>query len=109
MPERDGVSQRAKSFIKVIVQGRLNSTDAIGQSTANLTDAEFAMLKRLVKKQDRDVTHATVAPVDTAQYRSPRSLTPKIPSYVCSYGEKGSGNDGTGARPARITIGWHGS
>ena len=48
-----------------------------------MTDAELAMLKRLVEKQDRDAAHATVAPVDTAQYRSPGSLTPEIQSYVC--------------------------
>ena len=70
-PEGDGLSQRNKSFIKEIVQG-----------TANLTDAEFAMLKRLVEKRDRDAAHATVAPVDTAQYRSPGSLTLEILSDV---------------------------
>ena len=89
-PEGDGFSQRAKSFTKEIGQGKVNSTNAIGQSTANLTDAEFAMLKRLVEKRDRDAAHATVAPVDTAQYRSPRSLTPEIPSDVCVSMEKKS-------------------
>ena len=66
----------------------MNSTDAVGQSTAKLTDAEFAMLKRLVEKRDRNAAHATVAPVDTAQYRNPRSLTPKISSGVCVHMEK---------------------
>ena len=66
----------------------MNSTDAIGQSTANLTDAEFAMLKWFVEKRDRDAAHAIVAPVDTAQYRSPGSLTPEIPSDVCVVMEK---------------------
>ena len=88
IPEGDGFSQRAKSFIKKIGQGTVNSTDAIGQSTVNLTDAEFAMLKRLVEKRDRDAAHATVASVDTAQYRSPRSLTPEIPLDVCVHMEK---------------------
>ena len=82
MPDGDRSSQRAKSFIKEIGQGIVNSTDAIGQSTANWTDAEFAMLKRLVEKRDRVKAHATVAPVDTAQYRSSRSLTPEISSDV---------------------------
>ena len=59
--------------------GNLNS--AIKQ--VKVGDDEFAMLKRLVEKRDRDAAHATVAPVDTAQYRSPRSLTPEIPSDVC--------------------------
>ena len=83
MPKGDGFSQRTKSFIKEIGQGTVNSTDAIGQSTANLTDAEFVMLKRLVEKRDRDAAHATAAPADTAQYRSPNSPNHEIPSYVC--------------------------
>ena len=90
MPEGDGFSQRAKSFTKEIRKGTVNSTNAIGQSTVNLTDAELAMLKRLVEKRDRDAAHATVAPVDTALYRSPRSLTPDIPSDVCVSMEKKS-------------------
>ena len=66
-----------------IGQGTVNSTDATGQSTPNLTDAEFAILKRLVEKRDHDAAHATVAPVDSAQCRGPRSLTPEISSNVC--------------------------
>ena len=53
-----------------------------------MTDTEFAILKRLVENRDRDTVHATVAPVDAAQYRSPRSLTPEIPSDVCVHMEK---------------------
>ena len=68
----------------------MNSTNAIGQSTVNLTDAELAMLKRFVKKRDRDAARATVASVDTPQYRSPHSLTPEIPSDVCVSVEKKS-------------------
>ena len=41
MPEGDGFSQLTKSFIKEIGQGPVNSTGAIGQSTANFTDAEI--------------------------------------------------------------------
>ena len=87
MPKGDEFSQRAISFVKKIGQDRVNLTDAVGQSTAYLTDAGFAMLKRLVEKRDRDAAHATFAPVDTAQYRSPRSLTPKISSDVCVHVE----------------------
>ena len=83
MPERKGFSQRAKSFIKEIGLGTVNATDAIGQSTANLTDAEFAMRKRLVEKRDPKAIHATVAPVDTAQYHSPGSPTPETPFDAC--------------------------
>ena len=53
-----------------------------------VSDEEFVMLKRLVEKRDRDAAHATVAPVNIAQYRSPRSLTPEIPSDVCVHMEK---------------------
>ena len=85
----------------------MNSTDAVGQSTANLTDAEFTMLKRLVEKRDRNAAHATVASVDTAQYRSPRSLTPEIPTDLCVHMEKrvfqrlGVGGDTTIPSPGR--------
>ena len=36
------------------------------------------MLKRFVEKRDHDAAHVTVAPANTAQYRSPRSPTPEI-------------------------------
>ena len=58
-----------------------NLISAIKQS--KVSAEEFAMLKRLVEKRDRDAAHVTVAPVDTAQYCGPRSLTPEIPSDVC--------------------------
>ena len=75
---KDAVSmprQKVGNFISAIEQGKVS-------------DDEFAMLKRLVEKQDRDAAHATVAPVDIAQYRSPCSLTPEIPSDVCVHMEK---------------------
>ena len=56
--------------------------DELKQGTVSLSDEEFAMIKRFVEKGDRDAAHVTVAPVDTAQYRSPRSPTPEIPSDV---------------------------
>ena len=67
--------QKVRNLINAIEQGKVS-------------DDEFAMLKRLVEKRDRDAAHATVAPVDTTQYLSPRSLTLKIPSYVCVHIEK---------------------
>ena len=57
--------------------------ELLDRHEGDLPDEEFAMLKRLVEKRDRDATHATVAPVDTALSRSPGSLTPEIPSDVC--------------------------
>ena len=74
---KDAISmprQKVRNPISAIEQGKVN-------------DDEFAMLKQLVEKRDRDATHATVAPVDTAQYRSPRPLTPEIPSDVCVHKE----------------------
>ena len=92
MPEGDIFSPRAKSFIKEIEQGTVNSTDAIGQSTANMTDKEFAILKRLVEKRDREAAQVTVTPVSTVQHCITRSLNPEIPSDVyASMEEKGEG------------------
>ena len=78
MPEGDRFSQRANFFIKEIEQGTVNSTDAIGQSTVSMTDEEFAILKRLVEKRDREATQVTVTLVSTVQHYIPRSLTPEI-------------------------------
>ena len=61
-------SPRAKSFIKEIGQGTENSTDAIGQFTANMTDEEIPILKRLVEKRDREAAQVTATPVSTAQH-----------------------------------------
>ena len=83
MPERDRFSPRAKSFIKEIGQSTVNSTDAIRQFTTNMTDEEFAILRRLVEKRDRDAAQVTVTPVDTVQYCSPRPQTPEPSSDVC--------------------------
>ena len=63
--------QKVRNLISAIEQGEVS-------------DEEFAKLKRLVKNRD----HATIAPVDTAQCRRPRSLTPDIPSDVCVHMEK---------------------
>ena len=69
---KDAISmprQKVRSLISAIEQGKGS-------------DEESSMPKRLVEKRDRDAAHATVAPVDTAQYRGPRSLTPEISSDV---------------------------
>ena len=63
-------------------QGAVNSTNVIGKFTANMTDEEFAILKRLVEKRDREAAQVTDTPVSTAQHCIPRSLNPKIPSDV---------------------------
>ena len=56
----------------------MNLTDAIGQSTANMTDEEFAILKRFVEKRDREEAQVTVTPVSTVQPCIPCSLTHEI-------------------------------
>ena len=76
---RDRSRQRAKRFIKELKQGTVSM---------NFTDAELAMFKRFVEERDRDTAQVTAAPADTAQYRSPRSLTFEIPSDVCFGMEK---------------------
>ena len=82
MPEGDRFSPRAKSFIKEIGRGTVNSTDAIGQSTANMTDEELDILKRLVEKRSREAAQVTVTPVSTAQHCIPHSLNPEMPPDV---------------------------
>ena len=89
MAEGDKFSPRANSFVKKIVQDTVNSTDAIGQFTANMTDEEFAILERLVEKRDREAAQLTVTLVSTAQHCTPRSLNSGIPSDVyVSMGKK---------------------
>ena len=39
----------------------------------SFTEEEFVFIKRFVERRGRDAAHVTVAPVDTAQYCSPRS------------------------------------
>ena len=64
---KDRSSQREKSFIQGIERG-----------TVSFSDVQFARLKRFVGKRDRDAAHVTVAPVSTAQYRSPHSPPPEM-------------------------------
>ena len=78
MPEGDRFSQRAKSFIKGIGQGTANSTDAVGQSKANMTDEEFAILKRLVEKRDLEAAQVTITLVSTVHHCITRSPCPEI-------------------------------
>ena len=82
MTEGDRFSPRAKSFIKEIEQGTVNSTDAVGQSTVNKTNEEFTILKRLVQRRDREAAQVTVTPASTAQHCIPRPLNPEISSDV---------------------------
>ena len=83
MSARDRSRQRAKRFIQELKQGTVSM---------KLTDAELAMFKRFVEERDHDTAHVTIAPVDTAQYRSPRSLTSlNTVRYMCWHGENERG------------------
>ena len=77
---------RLKDAISMPRQKARNRISAVEQG--KVSNEEFAMLKRLAEKRDLGAAHVTVAPVNTAQYRSPRSLTPEIPSNVCVHIEK---------------------
>ena len=57
--------QKVRNLISAVGQGTVNSTDPIRQRTANVMDKEFAILKRLVEKRDRDAAHATAASIGT--------------------------------------------
>ena len=83
MPTRGRFSSRAKSFIKEIGQGTVNSTDTTGQFTANMTDEEFVIFKRLVETRCREAVKVTVTPVSTVRHSIPRSLNPEMPPDVC--------------------------
>ena len=72
---KDG--SRQKSFI-----------NEIGQGTESFTDQKFAMLKRYVERRGRDAAHVTVAPIDTAQYCSPRSPSPETSFSARAYREE---------------------
>ena len=63
---KDGSRQKVKSFI-----------NELGRGTMSFTDGEFVMIKRFVERRGRDTAHVTVAPVDTVQYCSPWSPSPK--------------------------------
>ena len=82
MPGGDRFSPRAKSFTKKIGHGTVNSTDATGQFTANMTDEEFAILKQLVEKRSREAEQVTVTLVSSAQHCISRPLVPEISSDV---------------------------
>ena len=61
--------QKVSKLINAIEQGKLS-------------DEEYATLKRLVEKRDREVAQMTITPVDTVQHCSPISQTPEPPSVV---------------------------
>ena len=48
-----------------------------------MSDEEFAILKRLVEKRDREAVQVTVTQVDTVQHSSPCSLDPEPSPDVC--------------------------
>ena len=83
--------QKVRNHISVIEQGEVS-------------DEEFAMVKRIVERRGRDTARATVAPIDTAQYRSPRSPTPETSFDTCVCVNMEKKDEGT-MDPERATIG----
>ena len=61
--------QKVRNLINAIEQGKVS-------------DEEFATLKRLVEKRDREAAQVAVTPFSTAQHCIPRSLNPESPSDV---------------------------
>ena len=47
-----------------------------------VSDEDFARIKRIVERRDRDAAQVTATPVDTVQYCSPRPQTPEPSSDV---------------------------
>ena len=69
---KDAISmsrQKVSKLINAIEQGKLS-------------DEEYATLKRLVEKRNREAAPMTITPVDTEQHCSPISQTPEPPSVV---------------------------
>ena len=62
--------QKVSNLINAIEQGKVS-------------DEEFAILKRLVEKRDREAAQVTVTPVDTVQHSSPYPLDSEPSSDVC--------------------------
>ena len=61
--------QKVSKLINAIEQGELS-------------DEEYAILKRLVEKRDHEAAQITIMPVDTVQHCSPISQTPEPLSVV---------------------------
>ena len=70
--------QKVGNFINAIEQGEVS-------------DEEFAILKRLVAKRGREEAQVTVMPVDTVQYCSPSPQTPEPSPDVCAKFENNEG------------------
>ena len=100
---KDAISMSVKDRSRQRVKSLINK---LGRGTVRLTDEEFARLKRMiVERRGHDATRVTVAPTDTARPCSPRSRSSETSLDARLYGEKRRGQDGPGAKSARITIG----
>ena len=73
--------QKASNLINAIEQGKVS-------------DEEFAILKRLVEKRDREAVQVTVTQVNTVQHSSPCPLDPEPSPDVCVNLENAEGKMG---------------
>ena len=70
---KDAISmsrQKASNLINGIEQGKVSNK-------------EFAILRRLVEKRDREEAQMTATPVDTVHHCSPCPLNPEMPPDIC--------------------------
>ena len=63
-----------------------------------VSDEDFAVIKRLVETRDRDAAQVTVTQVSTVQHCSPIPQTPEPPSDVCFNLENNEGEMDTGLK-----------
>ena len=96
---KDATSMSGKARSRQGVKSFFNELD---RGIASFTDVEFAMLKRIVERRDRDAAHVTVAPIGTAQPCSPQSRSSEISFDARVYMEK---NDERTMDPERDQLG----
>ena len=70
MPAKTRPWQKTMDFVHALEQGKVS-------------DEEFAVLKRLMEKQDREAAQVTVTPVDAVQHCSPCPPDPEPSPDVC--------------------------
>ena len=70
MPAETRPWQKTMDFVNALEQGKVS-------------DEEFTVLKRLVKKRGHEAAQVTATPVDTVQHRSPCPLDPEPSPDVC--------------------------
>ena len=76
-------------------RGKIVSFKELNKAQSASRTRTLAGFKRFVEKRDRDAVQGTVSPIDTAQYRSPRSRTPGPSFDACVRVEMEKKDEGT--------------